>query len=293
MIGAERASSTTLAEALREHPETEILPGEVHDFMSPNYRPDAAERVSSRFERPDAKRHGFKCAEYLGRLEVAERLAVDLDMPDIVVSLRDPVARAVSAWYWRMRVGLAPVVPFDAAVDRLISGDYDGFEWRHASEILEFGLYGKLLDHWLSVFPRGKVHVVTDVELTNDPARCLGRLFSDLGLDPSFVPAAYSRKHNEGIYPIWRIRWLRVRNRWAWREDNDGLWRYERPVRLLPSVANAAVIGVDSVVLSRLSSRNTAPIDAEVETKLRGYYEADIAHTQELLGIDLSSWGQS
>jgi hypothetical protein len=290
LIGAEKASSTTLAEALRQHPDTEILPGEVHAFMSPNYGPDSAARVSSRFDRPEAKRRGFKCAEYLGRPEVAERLAVDLDLPDIVVSLRDPVERAVSAWYWRMRVGLAPVVPFDEALDRLLAGDYEGFEWRHAPEILEFGLYGKLLDHWLSVFPREKIHVVTDTEFRDDPARCLRRLFSELGLDPSFAPSAFGRRYNEGIYSLWRIRWLRVRNRWAWREDDEGIWHYERPVRLLPSLANAAVVGVDTVVLSRLSGDNGAPIDADIERKLRSYYEADITRTEGLLGVDLSSW---
>jgi len=289
VAGAQKAATTMIAAALAEHPQAEMLRHETHDFADPMYKPGAAQRIGARFTGV-ALRHGFKCASYLGQPEVPERLAVDLGMPDVIFALRDPVKRAVSAWYWYMRLGHVPVQPVNDAFRRLLGSDLSGPEQRHELEVLDWGLYAKHLEHWLRFFPRDKIHLVFDIDLRRSPAGTIVGLYEALGLDPTVTPTVQQQRHNDGVYSYSRIRWLRRRLRWVWRQDADGVSRPQRPTRLLPAVANAGVVAIDRYVLARLDRCGPPVLDADVEQALRDYYRADTLQLQSLAGTSLASW---
>lgn len=293
VIGAQRAGTTMLLSALAEHPEVEAFLGEYHGFSDPVYAPDTAETISRSFRRADARRRVFKCASYLAQPEVPKRLANDLDMPEIVVALRDPVQRAVSAWYWYVYVGLIPLESHETGLARLLGGQTEGVEWRHGDEILEWGLYNGLLEKWLSVFPREKVHVLTDLELHQDTDGALRSLYRALGLDPAHEPISPAHPHNRGVYSLIRLRWLRRRNRLTWRESEGGRWFPARPDELWPSLAHAGIHLVDRSLLALLERTGPPRLSPALELDLWRYYEDDVKQLEERLGIDLSGWRRS
>jgi len=289
VAGAQKASSNMLHAVLREHPGVEMPARERVDFADPNYSSGSAEAMRSRFTDENAVRRGFKAASYLGQPEVAPRLAADLHTPDVVFVLRDPVKRAISAWFWYMKLGRVPVRPVDVAFRRLLGSDLTGPERENERQILEWGLYARHLEHWLTYFPREKIHVVLDIDLRRDPDRTIRGLYEALGLDPGFTPTAHRRRYNPGIYSYPRVRWLRLRLRCV-PPGEDGVRRPHRPERRLPALADSLILRGDRHVLSRLDRSGPPVLGAEIEHALRSYYRADILRLRELLGVELSPW---
>lgn len=76
-----------------------------------------------------------------------------------------------------------------------------------------------------------------------------------------------------------------------WHQDDAGRWYSGRPLGVVPTLATAAIVGLDRFVLSRAdSSAQPGALDAGLERDLRKYYDDDVAHLEELLGVSLSGW---
>jgi hypothetical protein len=292
IIGAQKAATTMLAAALGEHPQVEFAPGEFHGFVGSAYGEGTTAALRKCFRESTTLRRGFKCASYLGHPEAAARLATDLNFPDVVVALRDPVHRAVSAWYWSVRAGYVPLQSHNVGLRRLLdSRDAVTHDvWQNGPDILGWGRYAQLLEDWWAVFPRRRVHIVLDQELRSQPEATIKSLYRTLGLDADFEPTAHSRRYNEGNYSLLRLRWLRLRHRWVWQQDENAAWFPRRPKKLLPAGANAAIVGIDRLVLSHLAHPGIPTLDQELERDLRDYYRNDVLHLQELLDIELDGW---
>jgi hypothetical protein len=274
---------------LREHPQVEMAQHEIWDFADPNYSPGSAEAIRRRFTDRSAVRRGFRAASYLGQPEVPQRLASDLGTPDVVFTLRDPVRRAVSAWFWYMKLGRVRVKPVDVAFRELLESDLTGPEWIYARQILEWGLYARHLQHWLTYFPREKIHFVLDIGLQSDPDRAILALYEALGLDSGFTPTAHNRRYTPGVYSYHRVRWLRLRLRCV-PPDDDGVRRPRRPERLIPAVADSAILKGDRYVLSHLDRRRQPILRPEIDQALRRYYRDDILALEKILGVKLTPW---
>lgn len=289
IAGAQKAATTMLQEALREHPDVEMPRREIYDFADPNYSPGAAETLRAHFGDERASRRGFKAASYLAQPEVAPRLAADLGTLDVVFVLRDPVRRAISAWFWYMRLGRVPVLPLDVAFQRLLGPGLGGQATEHGRQILEWGLYDRHLRHWMTCVPRERIHVVLDIDLERDADGAIRSLYEALGLDPGFAPTAHRVRVNAGIYAYHRVRWQRLRLRCV-TPDDDGVRRLRRPEHRAGRIANRVLVSADRRVLSRLDRSGPPTPAREVERALRAYYRADTLGLQQLLGVDLSPW---
>jgi hypothetical protein len=286
-----------IASVLGEHPAVEMAPGEMLYFLNQHYEVASRDKVASlealrrKFTGSADLRRGFKCADYMGWPEIPRRVARDLPSADVVFTLREPVRRAISAWYWYVRLGIMPLEPPNAAFKRILRGDVEGHEYRNARlKVMEWGLYAKHLKNWFGSFPRAKVHTIFDFNLRKDPERSIATLYRDLGLDPTFHPTMHQRRPNAGVYSLTRLRWLRVRHRWVWRLNDDGIWMSERPTRLLPALANAAVVATDRYVLSHATRSEPEILDPETMQQLHEYYRPDILLLQDLLQVDLHEW---
>jgi len=296
VAGAEKCATTMIASVLGEHPAVEMAPGEMLYFHDQHYEVALRDKVASleaicrKYSgSPDLLR-GFKCADYMGWKEIPERLARDLSMPDVVFTLRDPVRRAISAWYWYVRLGLMPLEQPNAAFLRILRGDVEGHTYRHALQILEWGLYGRHLKHWLDSFPSAKIHTIFDFDLRKDADGSFATLYRELGLDPTFHPTMHQRRPNVGVYSLTRLRWLRLRHRWTWQLNDDGIWMSERPTRSLPALANAAVVATDRYILSHLIRPEAEALGRSTMQQLHEYYRPDILVLQDLLQVNLRDW---
>lgn len=289
VVGAQRGGSTHLATTLGSHPQV-FLPGdEVPYYEDPFFARSSPAALAQTLAgaRPGQVR-GIHCPSYLGRVEVAPRLARAHPEALILAVLRDPVERALSAYCWYVQFGMLPAVAPEAGLARLLQGWTDP-AYPQAAEVLDWSAYGRHLGPYFELFGSDRLHVVLSADLAEAATRA--RLHERLGVDPAHTPATPGRR-NPGVYDLRRLRFLRLRSRlaWTWAQTDTyspGSRRRRRPLRF---AANAAVVGVDRLILSRVFTRGRPVLSVGLERDLRSHYAPDVEALEQLLGRDLSDW---
>ena len=197
-IGAQKCGTTWLASAVAQHPEVGTgRKKELHffdqreayarglDWYESQFRTTAQTRAIGEFTPNYWRTVGTDTGTNL--LGSADRIADAYPDLQLIVCLRDPVDRAVSAYFHNIKAGrLSPEVPFLDAV-------------RQRPGLRDFGLYGSQLDAWLTRFPIERyLFLVYEEDIRPDDAKpaALRRTFEHIGVDPAFEPADTSVERN-------------------------------------------------------------------------------------------------
>jgi hypothetical protein len=292
IIGAQKAGSTALMQQLRDHPQVYLPAGETRYFRDPWYLFQDPSVLSSEVAtaKPGVRRRGIKCPDLLGLDECAPRVLDALGRVQLIAVLREPVSRAISAYYWYMQWGYLPVESPDVGLRRILDGAH-GDAYPRAAEVLEFGLYGKHLARWTGLFGAERLLVLVDDDLRDQPERELSAAFGFLGV-PTGVPMP--RRHasvNTGVYSVERLRFLQRRHRHILREIPGFTGRYlQRPRSPRGWAVDRSVAAIDRLVLSRIYSNDRPELPADLQERLAGYYRDDVIELQRLTGRDLSHW---
>jgi hypothetical protein len=205
MIGVQRCGTTSLFQALAEHPQV-MRPAfrkGVYYFDLNYHRGDRwylghfpvrrlARRKAARYGPPVAfEASGY----YIYHPFALDRIAADLPSVKLVVMLRDPVERAYSAYKHEYARGYEPERSFERALeleDGRLAGEvdrmradprYESLSHRHHS-YRHRGHYAEQLERAFALFPRTQVHVVPSEAFFAEPAQEYRRLLEFLGLHP-------------------------------------------------------------------------------------------------------------
>lgn len=175
--------------------------------------------------------------------------------PDIklILALRDPVRRAVSAYYHQIRPGrISPRTRI------LEAGKHYG--------IISMGHYYMHLCEWMRLFPREQFLIlIYEDDIIRKKEQTLQRVFRFLGVDENFKPEGLDIKYNE------RRGHLYLHLRYYL----PGLiWRMEQRA---PAAARA---------LKRIDFPKIAVSDEEIQVLARTYAESN-RKLEELLGCEL------
>lgn len=291
IIGAQKSGTTTIEGWLDQHPDIWLPDTEDAYFRDPVYGRRSLDSLAKKYAARAEFTLGLKCPDYLGRPEVPVRLAQDLNMPRLIVSLRDPVKRAVSAYFWNMRWGTIPVAPLNVGLRRILDGRSES-DLPHAREVLDWGLYARHLRNYLRVFPRNLVHVVVDDDLRFEPAKSLRDIAEFLNVDPDLTPrSTTTRSRNEGVYSLARLRFLQIRRPVVLSIDEPtGYATIEKSRNPLIRGFTNSVVALDQAVLRRVFDNEPPRLDEDLEYELRKFYDSDTKSLQELIGRDLSGW---
>lgn len=294
IIGAQKAGSTFLHETLRQHPSLFLPRYETPIFEDPFYQAGAVQSELGRIlapARPDQK-PGIKRPDYLGRPECPARLARHLPDAQLVVTLRHPLARAISAYYWYMQVGILPVRPLNEGMADLLKGNLTRRNPK-AQEVLSYGLYHEHLQRYLRYFNAKQMLIILDTELRADVTGVLKRVFTFLGVDVDFTPPDLKRKPKQSVYAQARLRWLAWANQHffydSW-QDADQMLVLAPKKSNIAQLAYYACLSVDRVVLQRLYANEAPILEPTLAQALRNFYYEDILALQALLCTDLDTW---
>jgi hypothetical protein len=208
IIGAPKAGSTALHEALVNHPQLYLSPvkepkfflcdgpptnqrgpGDAHSAQEWVWRQDRYERLFD--AAPAGTLKGESTPFYLWDKAAHGRIQAATPNAKLIAVIRDPIDRAYSNWTHLWCDGLEPIPDFLAACDReqeRVEAGWAPF-WRYQ----ELGHYGDQLQHLLTLFPREHVHVLKYRELVGQPEETLDRICRFLGVDEgriSIVPSS-------------------------------------------------------------------------------------------------------
>jgi hypothetical protein len=210
VIGAPKAGSTAVHAALARHPALFLSkvkepkyflcddrrparavhqgPGDAHSAREWVWRRDRYEALFD--AAPPGSLRGESTPFYLWDRAAHRRIHRLVPEVRLIAVLRDPVDRAYSNWTHLWSDGLETIPDFVAACAAEDGRAARGFApfWRYQG----LGRYGEQLEHLLSVFPRGQVHVLRYKELVDEPRVTLDRICDFLGVQTGMIDLAPS-----------------------------------------------------------------------------------------------------
>jgi hypothetical protein len=194
IIGAQKCGTTWLHQWVRRHPDIYMPEGKDGGFYG--YEKADMEAALDKYARQFADGRGYarvgesSAAYFWTRTGSAydirpERFTSDIPArvrwtlgPDarLILSLRDPVERAVSAYLHHIRHG--DVRPDTSLMD---AAGYVG--------LVDMGFYARHLGNWLRHFPLEQILVlILEEDIVPDPRASLRRVFRHLGVDEAGLP---------------------------------------------------------------------------------------------------------
>jgi hypothetical protein len=202
IIGAARSGTTALAEILRHHPDAFVTQPKEPSFLA-----FAGQEVAFTGPGDDITINRVAITDrdkYLSLYQSAGAKACRGDASvstlyysdhsvatlqryfseaKLVVILRDPAARAFSAYSYLRARGVEPCDDFrdalDCEADRIRRG------WHHIWHYVGMGRYARQLAPFLETFGANRVKILFYEELNRDPVGVGRSLFEFLGLDPT------------------------------------------------------------------------------------------------------------
>lgn len=200
VVGAARAGTTSLWRYLDRHPEIWMAPVKEPNFFS-RVRNELNEEVQDpasylRLFEPGrgSRLRGEASTSYLWARGVPAEIKRLSPEARILISLRDPVERAHSGYWLRVRNGLEDR-PFSEAVRD---------ELENPGRLLGSSSYADNVSRYLETFP-GAVHVLFLERLALDPRREMRRAFEFLGVDAAVADRLDARVHNAHALPRGRL----------------------------------------------------------------------------------------
>jgi len=271
-IGAQKCASTWLHQILGEHPQVAVPAIKEVDFFS--YRFDHGyqwyERGFSSTRATLAR--GEISPSYFSDAAAPARAAQYLPEAKILLSLRDPVERALSNHRHEVRVGhfKGPDFSFEAGL-------------KNNPMYVEQGMYATHLRNWLRHFPRDNILVILTDDIDADPLAVCRSTFRFLGVDEAYVPSGLTDRYNpsfatrwsslgalkDAVYGATRLPGLR----WVWNAAaGAGLRSMYRGINVVPS---SAVI---------------PPPAAQTLRELRERFLPEVQELETMIGRSLAAW---
>ncbi|OIP79808.1 MAG: hypothetical protein COT39_00170 [Parcubacteria group bacterium CG08_land_8_20_14_0_20_48_21] len=185
-IGGRKCATSWVFKCLTEHPDIcGAHSKETHFFSTDNLYDQGLAAYAAHFTIcGNEKIRGEFSTSYLTSTQAAKRIYEDFPQVKLIVCLRDPVARAVSALQHMLSKG--KIRKTDALQDIL----------KRYPELLEEGMYGKYLAAYLKLFPRNQLHITRYEDIQKNPQQVIRELYRYLGVDATFTPQGLYYKYN-------------------------------------------------------------------------------------------------
>lgn len=271
-IGAQKCASTWIYDILRDHPQVRLSECKELDFFSYHY-----DRGYQWYERQfagpdDADVVGEVSPSYFHEPAVPQRLKTYLPQAKVVVSLRDPVERALSHHRHAVRVGD-------------IVGDDLSFESALASNpmYLEQGCYATHLKRWFDNYPKEQILILLYEDIANDPVETAHRIYRFLGVNSEHRSASLDKRSNVShVTPYAALEKTRKALRGAVRSVGFGkAWEWS---------ASLGVRRLYHQVNRRPSNEAIPPVAEGTIDELRSFFRDEIVQLEKLIGRQVAGW---
>lgn len=292
VIGAQKSGSTFILNCLAEHPEIFMHHDEVRFFENPTYLENDISTLEALFYNVTIQKAvGIKRPGYLGRPECAERIYKHVPEAKLIVILRDPISRAISAYYHSMQCGFIPIKPIEEGLEKIIHYKYQG-RYPQAQEIIDFGLYHKHLERYLNYFSPEKLLVLLFDDIKIAPLDTVKQIYNFLGVDETYIPQSLTTKNrqNPGVYSLTRIRFRNLRNPIVYEYYDNGTKRHRKQPTPLIKFVDKTVQGIDRSLLKPIYGNLKPKLSSPLRSSLLKLYKEDIDNLEILLNRDLSNW---
>lgn len=265
-LGALKAGTSYLDAMLRSHPALSLpLHVKEVEFFNRHHNRGAA-WYEKQFAADTGRPRGEVSPQYLHDAECAARIRDANAAAKLIVSVRDPIARAYSQYrHWVRETGYR--------------SDFATFLDQHPGAV-QRSRYFAALQPYRELFPEAQLHVVVFEDMVSKPEPVLREIYGFLGVDDAHLPAEVHTAVNSSDavrFPRLYVRTKRV-TRWLYAHGAG------RTVGWLKGSAPAALLTRPGGTVDA-----TVPIPAGLAARLKAEFRADTAQLSDYLGRDLLS----
>jgi hypothetical protein len=285
IVGAARSGTTTLYDAIKQHPEIFMPEMKEPDFFSgvSNHVNNYEQYLAIFNKRKGERVVGEASTSYLFIPGTTERIIRYLGEIKIIIMLRNPADRAFSNWKMEKRYQSRENLSFVDALEEEEERYRNRVNIRNWYTLMYFrkGLYYSQVKRYLDVFGESNVHVIIFEEFIKDQKENYSNVLEFLGVDPDFLPILEAK--NVAFEP-----------RWTWLYNLLGT-----PPQFIVSIYQKLPMFIKAFmyrILSGIHRRNRkAPSTDEklpetLKKNMMQRYYPDIMLLETLLGKDLSIW---
>ncbi|MDA7493403.1 sulfotransferase [Akkermansiaceae bacterium] len=205
LIGAQKCATSWMFYCLKDHPEI-CIPDkkiEIGYIGGEMFKEKGEDWFFDRFTHTgDEKVFGDVSVDYLYDLSSAETLRGYSSCPKFVLSLRDPLERMISSYYWLLRRGKLPRLPLDDGLKSLLN-EAPGFPENIDSaleEVVRRSCYAEQIERYLHQYPPEDILVILYDEIKSDPLKSIQRVYRHIGVDDTFSPPSLSVQPKKNSY---------------------------------------------------------------------------------------------
>lgn len=271
VIGAMKSGTTSLHNYLKHHPEVFMSePKELWYFVEEKNWFRGEQWYLSHFrDAGGARVIGESSADYTMYpvyQGVPEKLHAFNPDARLVYLMRDPVARAISHYWYDVRTGFEK-----RPIATAIFGE---------PKYVDFSNYAMQLKHYLQLFSRDQIYIETFEEMVRQPVAVVKAILGWLGLDPElYCPEGANKSYNSSPEVIEQVRGMG----WLHAFRHSRLWDYLHPL------APGALIRMGRRLGYRRLDKNKAT-PPEVVDYLRVQLRQPAADLSDLLNRDFPEW---
>jgi hypothetical protein len=282
VIGAQKAASTWVTAILGDHPDIWIPSGELPCFE--NRYPDSDPLGRLPHPPGGAVIRGVKNNNLMYRPESPGLLRRHFPDIKLIASLRDPVDRLISSYYWQLWVGYLPPEPPAIGLERVLE--------TNDQELLAPGFYARHLRRFLDHFDREQILTFLVEDIRSDGLDVARRVYTFLGARADFRPGHLTSRPKTTVHSLARVRWNTLRNPFILRRDEGHgsriLWKPDQSA--IDRTVSAVVAGVDRFLLAHVLPNRRPSLPRTLLRRIADVYADDVQHLQTVIQRDLSAW---
>ncbi|WP_299409518.1 sulfotransferase [Acaryochloris sp. IP29b_bin.148] len=199
IIGAQKSGTSWLARILGDHPEIFMANSEIYFFNNKDNFHKGMEWYESYFASVNNETLiGEKTPGYLSHPDACLRIYHNLPDVKLIVVLRNPIKRAVSAINHHKRKGrISPLLNSNTLLLGILSGDekYNSEELKY--QFISRGQYYSQIKRYYDYFSSKSILVLSyEEDIVKHPTESLQKVCEFLGADPRFKFNKIERKVN-------------------------------------------------------------------------------------------------
>jgi hypothetical protein len=277
-IGAQKSATTSLAKALKEHPQiAKSTKKELHYFDREGYKKFDESKYNSFFLPGDYIYKPDFTPSYLYVTDTAKRIHEAFnDNVKIIVLLRNPIDRAISQYLMIRRRGLEKL-SFEKAFEEQEKRTSKDFLSNIYYSYFKRGLYHKQLSRYFKLFPKENILILKFDDFIKKQDQELTKIYKFLNIDEveyveetflnkGSVPFSYSlNKVISKISALFRKTCL---------ADNKALKKIKRFI----------------VSLNRTKKSGSVVLNDKFRKVLKEYYKEDLNKLKDYIDFDISEW---
>ena len=290
IIGAQKSATTFVQMCLADHPQIFVYPKEISYFEDPDYHETSLEDFEALFNDADhEKAVGLKRASYLAKPECPARIKQLIPDALLIAILRNPIDRAVSAYFHNMSYGFLPLRSLEQGMRNLINGKYEE-KYPRAHEVIEFGYFYKHLSRYYDFFGRKQILVLFYNDIFTNIYEQIQNIYRFLDVDETYISRNLYRRPQAVMYSLPRIRFRRIGTSFIYDYNHNRTRLYRKKQNRIDKLASHLVFDTDRVLLAKLFCNKKPVLSDELQNMLYMQYKDDIGNLEELLQVNLDHW---